>query len=77
MVPEKDAEQGRIARLIFRNSDRMIENEREVPQFKAYIGSIAGLYKMMLTMIEVFWGPYLSFLVKVKWVKVMYNFNDQ
>jgi len=54
----------------------MIENEREVPQFSVFLGSIAGLYKMMLTMIEVFFGPYLSFLVNIKWVKAMYKFND-
>jgi len=55
----------------------MIENEREVPQFSVFLGSIAGLYRLLLTLIEVFFGPYLGFLVKVKWVKAMYKFKDQ
>ena len=48
-----------MARLIFRNSERMVKSEREVPQFTVFLGSIAGVYKMMLTIIEVFFGPYL------------------
>jgi len=56
MVPEEDFGNDHIARMVFRNSDKMMRSEREVPQFSVWLGSIAGLYKLMLTLIEVFFG---------------------
>ena len=51
----------RIARLIYRNDEMKIVSERKVIQFSVFLGSIAGLYKLLMTFIGIIFGGYIGF----------------
>ena len=42
-----------------------------------FLGSIAGLNRLCMTIISMIFGSYISFESKVKWAKQMYNFIDE
>lgn len=75
VVPDEEiATDNRVAKLIYRHDVLGIASEREVPQFHMFLGSVAGLYRLLMTLITLSFGPYITFISKVKWIKYMYTF---
>jgi len=66
----------RIARMIYRNEETMMEHEREVIQLDEFLGAVAGVYDLMMYAIFFIFGQYISYLSKVKWIKSRYHFQD-
>lgn len=75
-VPPEEIEDERIARLIYRNDDLQMEHEREVIQLEEFLGSIAGMYDLIMYAIFFIFGSYIDFMARVKWVRASYTFKD-
>ena len=41
-----------------------------------WLGSIAGLHRLLMTLISLVFGTYIAFETRVKWIKQMYYFVD-
>jgi len=63
--------------LIYRHDVFGVKSERVVPQFHMFLGSVAGLHKLLMALISLVFGPYLGFLGKVRWIRNMYEFKDE
>lgn len=72
----KEIEKNRIARLIYRNDESYMMHERVVIQFEDFLGSIAGIYDMLILFFMYFFGDYIDFIGRVKWVKRRYRFKN-
>lgn len=74
---EEELKKNRIARIIFRNDEVEHIHEREVISFELFLGSIAGMYKLILNIISRIFGPYLKFVSKLRWIKKFYRFENK
>lgn len=74
---EPDWEKERIARLIYRNDEIHIEHLREVLQLESYLGSIAGMYDLLMYFIFFVFGSYIDFISRVKWIRGRYRFENE
>lgn len=63
-------------RLIFRNDDVMLAQERIVILLQDFLGDIAGMYRLFMFMIAFVFGSYVDFISKVMWIKKRYIFKD-
>lgn len=70
-VPKSDPawEAQRIARLLYRNDEIQMLHDREVNQLEDFLGSIAGVYDLLMYFIFFVFGSYIDFLSRVKWIK--------
>lgn len=75
-LEEDELSKQRIARLIYRNDDITFSHEREVIQLEDFLGSIAGMYDLIMYFICFFFGSYIDFVARVKWIKLRYKFTD-
>lgn len=73
---EEELKKNRIARLIYRNDDTTVAHEREVVQIEDFLADIAGVYDVIMFTIIFFFGNYINFLSKTKWIKQRYKFLD-
>ena len=71
-----DLKANRIARMIFRNDEVSLVHTREVIQLEEYLGSIAGMFDLIMYFILIFFGSYINFMSRVKWIKSLYKFKD-
>jgi hypothetical protein len=53
-----------------------MEHEREVIQLEEFLGSIAGMYDLIMYFIFFMFGQYIDFIARVKWIKALYVFKD-
>lgn len=75
-MPEEDLLVERIARLIYRNDDTQWEHEREVIQMEEFLGTIAGMYDLLMYGLLFIFGDYINFVARVKWIRANYAFKD-
>lgn len=77
-VPDNyvDLKKNRIARMLYRNDEIMMNHEREVIQFEEFLGNVAGIYDLIMFFVVTLLGGYIDFNARVKWVKKFYRFTD-
>lgn len=49
-------------------------HDREVNQLEDFLGSIAGVYDLLMYFIFFVFGSYIDFISRVKWIKSRYRF---
>jgi len=42
-----------------------------------FLGSVAGLHKLLMALITMVFGPYINFMSKAKWLRHMFTFKDE
>jgi len=42
-----------------------------------FLGSVAGLHKLLMALITMVFGPYVGFMSKIKWIRYMYQYKDE
>ena len=49
--------------------------EREVIRWEEYLGGIAGMYDLFLSILMLFFGNYISYETHIKWIRSFYSYQ--
>jgi len=65
-----------MVRVLFRNDELESHHQREVMQLETFLGLIAGVFRVLITIIRAVFGKYLDFLTDIRHIKAYYKFGS-